>query len=135
MNDLVTSISIGTSFTPVVPGDTSAVRLDWRLLDEVGSQASTTCQIVFGPTGVCIGSAGVLFDDAVPLSLAFADGVYALGILSASWGPAVLGVNSGGDITYALNINVESKSVPEPSTLALLGLGLAGIGFVRRRKH
>ena len=32
-----------------------------------------------------------------------------------------------------IGVNVTS-SVPEPGTLALLGLGLAGLGFVRRRK-
>jgi len=50
-----------------------------------------------------------------------APGTYVLGIIPA---------NAVGKASYTLNL----QAVPEPATLALFGLGLAGIPFMRRRR-
>ena len=47
-------------------------------------------------------------------------------------GPVFAVFNQGVD-----NVSVEARngaSVPEPTTLALLGLGIAGVGFNRRKQ-
>ena len=56
-----------------------------------------------------------------------------------SLGPHIIGAYYGGTFEFlpssgAVNQSVLERPVPEPGTLALLGLGLAGLGLSRRRK-
>ena len=85
------------------------------------------------------GTATLLTNGGVSL-----DSVLALGLLVQAGTSFDLGFYAGseqicGDSQYDncefYVSKIEFSSVPEPSTIALLGLGLAGIGIARRRKQ
>jgi hypothetical protein len=70
---------------------------------------------------------------AVALQLGVNDDIFTTGIGFISDPVAIVPDNTG-----ALSIEVDGSSVPsapEPATLALLGLGLAGLGFSRRHRQ
>jgi len=40
----------------------------------------------------------------------------------------------GTDLSNQFNPSIQSSDVPEPATLPIFGLGLAGLGFMRRKR-
>jgi hypothetical protein len=47
----------------------------------------------------------------------------------------ILREDHGGSTGYLIQMTADRTAVPAPGALALLGIGLAGLGFVRRRSH
>jgi hypothetical protein len=67
----------------------------------------------------------VINASAIPWS-AFVPGTYVLPSYYSGWGTD-LG-------KFTLQVGAAASAVPEPGSLAIIGLGLAGLGFVRRQR-
>lgn len=126
--------------------DANAVKVVILLTDEAGDQGSTIQDVGLG-------------SDEANLGKLLDDGGFLLNVITQTshwdeWDDAVYDQNSSYqglfDLNYLRNNPTEftqqfveakvgeikqTQDVPEPTTLALMGLGLAGMGFARKRKQ
>lgn len=135
---------IGSNVTDVtfsIPGTGGAVAATVSAFGAVFSdvEAPGTTIELFGPGDASLGSFDVPFVAGVVAPFSFLgiqfDGGEQIERVRITTGSSPLGPQLGSDEFVAMDDFFYAEPVPEPGTLALLALGLAGVGAARRRSE
>jgi hypothetical protein len=118
---------LSLSFWYSVPGaNDGKVEYAGSSLVSLGDTPGTALQFLLNNPGSSTGGIGGQFDGL------FSGSVYNLGA-----GMYTITLSTAGHLLDGLKVDdltITTTAVPEPSSLAIMGLGLAGVGLLRKRK-